>query len=78
MNVPKISWHQLGKLTEPGRYQLLFGWVTVTSEDMAIWALLPRDNQGETRALTQIVALYSLPGRDICAVRNHKRDWHRV
>jgi hypothetical protein len=36
--VPRISWHQLGRIAAPGRYKLMFGWVTVTLEDMAIWA----------------------------------------
>jgi hypothetical protein len=41
MMVPRISRHQLGKITEPGRYRVMLGWVTVTAEDMAIWATYP-------------------------------------
>ena len=41
MNVPRVSWHQLGKIAVPGRRQLMFGWVTVTAEDLGIWSRYP-------------------------------------
>jgi len=39
--VPRISRHQIGGITEPGRYRIMFGWVTVTVEDILIWARYP-------------------------------------
>jgi hypothetical protein len=35
--VNKITWPQVGRVTEPGRYMFTFGWLTVTAEDLAIW-----------------------------------------
>jgi hypothetical protein len=37
-SVNKIIWAQAGRVTEPGRYMFKFGWLTVTAEDLAIWA----------------------------------------
>jgi hypothetical protein len=39
--VNKITWAQAGRVTEPGRYMLRFGWLTVTPEDLAIWEQFP-------------------------------------
>jgi hypothetical protein len=39
--VNKITWAQAGRVTEPGRYMLKFGWLTVTSDDLAIWQKYP-------------------------------------
>jgi hypothetical protein len=36
-SVNKVTWAQVGRVTEPGRYMLRFGWVTITAEDLAIW-----------------------------------------
>jgi hypothetical protein len=33
----KVSWAQVGKVTEPGRYMFRFGFVIVTADDLAIW-----------------------------------------
>src|ERR1043165_740771 len=41
MTVARITWQNVGKVTEPGRYMFKFGWVTVTPEDLAIWAQYP-------------------------------------
>ena len=41
MNVNKITRRQLGRLTEPGRYALSFGWLTITAEDLAVWEKFP-------------------------------------
>jgi hypothetical protein len=30
-----------GRVTEPGRYMLKFGWLTVTADDLAIWQDYP-------------------------------------
>jgi hypothetical protein len=37
----KVTWTQVGRVTEPGRYMLRFGWVTITAEDLAIWEQYP-------------------------------------
>jgi hypothetical protein len=39
--VNKIAWQQAGRVTEPGRYMFTFGWLTVTSEDLAVWEQFP-------------------------------------
>ena len=41
MGVNKVNWQQLGHVSEPGRYMFRFGWLTVTSEDLAIWEQFP-------------------------------------
>jgi hypothetical protein len=39
--VNKVTWSQVGRLTEPGRYIFRFGWLTVTAEDLAVWEQFP-------------------------------------
>lgn len=51
--VNKITWQRAGGITEPGRYMFTFGWLTVTSDDLAIW------NQFPDASFT----LVELPGR---------------
>ena len=41
MSVNKITRRQVGRLTEPGRYALSFGWLTITAEDLAVWEKFP-------------------------------------
>lgn len=41
LRVNKITRRQLGRLTEPGRYALSFGWLTITAEDLAVWEKFP-------------------------------------
>ena len=41
MSVNKITWAQVGRVTEPGRYLFKFGWLTITAEDLAIWEEFP-------------------------------------
>jgi hypothetical protein len=41
LSVNKITRRQLGQLTEPGRYPLSFGWLTVTADDLGVWELFP-------------------------------------
>ena len=41
MGVNKVNWQQVGHVSEPGRYMFRFGWLTVTSEDLAIWEQFP-------------------------------------
>ena len=39
--INKVNWNQVGRVTEPGRYQYTFGWLTVGTEDLAIWEQYP-------------------------------------
>jgi hypothetical protein len=39
--VHKVTWTQVGRVTEPGRYLFTFGWLTVTAEDLAVWQQHP-------------------------------------
>ncbi|HEY4986248.1 MAG TPA: hypothetical protein VII39_06475 [Bradyrhizobium sp.] len=39
--VNKINWQKTGHVTEPGRYMLTFGWLTVTADDLAVWDRYP-------------------------------------
>lgn len=41
MAVNKVTWQQVGHVTEPGRYMFRFGWLTVTAEDLAVWEQFP-------------------------------------
>ena len=41
-SLTKISWRKAGGVTQPGRYMFTFGWLTVTSEDLAIWTQHPQ------------------------------------
>jgi hypothetical protein len=40
-DITKITWQRAGRVTEPGRYMLRFGWLTVTAADLAIWQQYP-------------------------------------
>jgi hypothetical protein len=35
--VNKLTWAQVGLVTEPDRYMFKFGWLTITSDDIAVW-----------------------------------------
>jgi hypothetical protein len=39
--VNKITWAQVGRVTEPGRYMFKFGWLTIAADDLAIWQAYP-------------------------------------
>ena len=39
--VHKVSWQQVGRVSEPGRYLFTFGWLTIKPEDIAIWQHFP-------------------------------------
>jgi hypothetical protein len=41
VTINKITWAQVGRVTEPGRYMFKFGWLTITSDDLAIWKAHP-------------------------------------
>jgi hypothetical protein len=39
--INKITWAQVGRVTEPGRFMFTFGWLTITADDLAIWETYP-------------------------------------
>lgn len=39
--VDKITWQKAGRVSHPGRYMFTFGWLTVTAEDLGVWAQFP-------------------------------------
>jgi hypothetical protein len=41
VEVHKVTWAQVGRVAEPGRYLFTFGWLTVAAEDLAIWRQHP-------------------------------------
>ena len=41
LTLNKITWAQVGRVAEPGRYMFKFGWLTITAEDLAVWNLYP-------------------------------------
>ena len=41
MPVNKVTWQQVGHVTEPGRYMFRFGWLTIAADDLAIWMQFP-------------------------------------
>jgi hypothetical protein len=46
--INKLNWNQVGRVTEPGRYQYTFGWLTVGAEDVAIWEQYPNKRGDES------------------------------
>jgi len=39
--INKVNWNQVGHVTEPGRYQFTFGWLTIGAADLAVWEQYP-------------------------------------
>ena len=39
--VKKVTWAQVGRVTEPGRYMFKFGWLTITADDLSVWENYP-------------------------------------
>ena len=39
--INKVNWNQVGRVTEPGRYQFTFGWLTIGAADLAVWEQYP-------------------------------------
>lgn len=37
----KITWAEIGHVTEPGQYRYRFGFVVITGKDIAIWQRYP-------------------------------------
>jgi hypothetical protein len=64
-SVNKITWAQVGRVTDPGRYMFTFGWLTIAAEDLALWVKYPN------AAFT----LYSTAkGRNRAATRKCQRE----
>jgi hypothetical protein len=40
-SIKKITRQKAGRVTEPGRYMLTFGWLIITADDLAIWRQFP-------------------------------------
>jgi hypothetical protein len=41
LSVTKVTWQQVGHVSEPGRYMFRFGWLTMTPEDLDVWTRFP-------------------------------------
>ena len=41
MAVNKVTWQQVGHVTEPGSYMFRFGRLTISPQDLAIWKRYP-------------------------------------
>jgi hypothetical protein len=41
LTVNKIKWAHLGSVTEPGRYECSFGYLTISSDDLAVSKRFP-------------------------------------
>ena len=37
----KVTWAQVGRVSDPGRYMFKFGWLTITADDLAVWQAYP-------------------------------------
>jgi hypothetical protein len=55
LEVGKVTWQKVGRVTEPGRYMFTFGWVNVTADDLAIWKQFPNASFALVRMLTEDV-----------------------
>ena len=61
--VNKVTWQQVGHVTEPGRYMFRFGWLTVAPDDLAIWEQFP--NASFTLVQTSAPSLAAEPDEPI-------------
>jgi hypothetical protein len=52
LSVNKITWAQVGRVTDPGRYMFTFGWLTISADDLAIWQAHPNAAFTLLRTLT--------------------------
>ena len=41
VSIVRVTWAQVGRVTEPGRHMFRFGFVTITADDVAIWSQFP-------------------------------------
>jgi hypothetical protein len=58
--VSKVTWAQVGLVTEPGRFMFKFGWLTVTADELAIWKQFP------DAAFTLVSSKPSEDGEEYC------------
>jgi hypothetical protein len=58
--VHKVTWAQVGRVAEPGRYLFTFGWLTITGEDLAVWQQYPNAAFTLVRSPTDAVEEYHL------------------
>lgn len=64
----KISWPQHAQMTEPGRHEFSFGWLTITAEDLAVCDRFPSalftliGNGAETEEYR--LGAFELPGKN--------------
>jgi hypothetical protein len=73
MRVNKVTWNQIGHVTEPGRYMYTFGFLTVTEADIEVWTRYPHATFTLiTQAPTEMSVgeEYRLGAFDIGAVRD--------
>jgi hypothetical protein len=42
VDVNKVTWAQVGRVTDPGRYMFKFGWLTIAADDLAVWQAFPK------------------------------------
>jgi hypothetical protein len=61
--VNKVTWQQVGRVTEPGRYMYRFGWLTITAQDLAVWGQFPN-------------AAFTLVGRPVTAEAEAEEEFH--
>ena len=55
LEVGKVTWQKVGRVSEPGRYMFTFGWVNITADDLAIWKQFPNASFALVRMLTEDV-----------------------
>jgi hypothetical protein len=41
LEVNKVTWAQVGRVSDPGRYMFKFGWLTITADDLVVWRAFP-------------------------------------
>ena len=66
LTVNKVSWAQVGRVAEPGRYMYRFGWLTITAADLAIWKQFP------TAAFTLVRTAATIDAEDIDAAEGFR------
>jgi hypothetical protein len=59
--INKVTWQQVGHVTEPGRYMFRFGWLTVAPGDLTIWAQHPDTSFTLVRTSSPSLAAYIEP-----------------
>ena len=76
MSVNKLTWAQVGGVTEPGRYMFKFGWLTITAEDLAIWEQFPTAafTLLRTAATTEMEEEFRLGAFELRENLSQKRD----